>query len=175
MVSIMGHPHHNFALDEAHETVINLRLKIITSRPSHFRTVELANFVSYLETVVRGMVYRNKQKEPTQYRKRYVCQWTSWMITILKNVTLFQISYSPKQLCNILWNAKQALDSEDLLNIASIGIDCMHQFVQEHILPPPTTGPHRRRKRTRKLATFTHKATTARESKKRKTRSHKYC
>ena len=81
---------------------------------------------------------------------------------------LFQISDLPKQLCNIiLWNAKQALDSktiEELLNITSIGTDRMHRFVQEHILPPLTTGPH---KRTRKLATFTHKATTARESKKR--------
>ena len=51
-VSVKGRPHdHNFALDEAHETVINLRLKIITSRPSHFRTVELANFMSYLDKV----------------------------------------------------------------------------------------------------------------------------
>ena len=40
-VSAKGKPHHNLALDEAHESIINLRLKTITSRPSHFRTVEL--------------------------------------------------------------------------------------------------------------------------------------
>ena len=172
-VSVKGRPHHNFALDEAHETIINLRLKTITSRPSHFRTVELANFMSYLDKVVRGvegMIYRSKQKEPSQYRKRYVCQRTARMITMLKDVILFQVSDTPKQLCNMLWNNKRPLDSktiDDLLSISSTGIERMQRFVQEYILPPPTTGPRKRRKRTRKLATFTYKAATARESKKR--------
>ncbi len=35
-VSCKGRPYHNIALDEAHESVINLRLKSLTSRPSHF-------------------------------------------------------------------------------------------------------------------------------------------
>ena len=94
-VSIKGRPHHNFALDEAHESVINLTLKTITSRPSNFRTVELANFMSYLDKVVKGMedmLYQNKQKEPSHYRKRYVCQRTGRMMTMLKDVMLFQIS-----------------------------------------------------------------------------------
>ena len=74
-VRVRGRPFHNLALDEAHESVINLRLKrlkTITSRPSHFRTVELSNFMSYLDKVVRGfesLVYRNKQTEPVQQRK----------------------------------------------------------------------------------------------------------
>ena len=146
-VSVKGRPHHNFALDEAHETVINLRLKTITSRPSHFRTVELANFMSYLDKVVvgvEGMLYKNKQKEPSQYKKRYLCQRTAQMITTLKDVTLFQISDTPIQLCNPLCSNKHLLDSktiEDLLNIASTGIVCMQQFVREHILLLPTTGP----------------------------------
>ena len=55
-VSVKGRPYHNLALDEAHESVINLRLKTITSRPSHFRTVELSNFMSYLDKVVRGLL-----------------------------------------------------------------------------------------------------------------------
>ena len=42
-----GHKFRNLALDEAHESVINLRLKQITARPSHFRTVELSNFMAY--------------------------------------------------------------------------------------------------------------------------------
>ncbi len=49
--SLTGRPHHNVALDEAHEMVINRRLKQITSRASHFRTVELADFVAFLEKV----------------------------------------------------------------------------------------------------------------------------
>lgn len=51
-VSAKGRPYHNLALDEAHESIINLRLKTITSRPSHFRTVELSNLMSYLDKVV---------------------------------------------------------------------------------------------------------------------------
>ena len=43
-VSYSGRPYHNLALDEAHECVINCRLKQITSWPSYFRLVELSNF-----------------------------------------------------------------------------------------------------------------------------------
>ena len=38
-VSVKGRPYHNLALDEAHESIINHRLKSITTRPSHFRMV----------------------------------------------------------------------------------------------------------------------------------------
>ncbi|MCG8621412.1 MAG: hypothetical protein MJE68_05330, partial [Proteobacteria bacterium] len=44
--SIHGRPYHNLAIDEAHECIINNRVKNITSRPSHFRTVELADFIA---------------------------------------------------------------------------------------------------------------------------------
>lgn len=43
----------------------------------------------------------------------------------------------------------------------------MQRFLNEHTLPPPTTGPRKCRKRSHKLATFTHKAASVRESKKR--------
>ena len=39
--SLKGHKFRNLALDEAHESVINLHIKQITARPSHFRVVEL--------------------------------------------------------------------------------------------------------------------------------------
>ena len=51
-VSQKGRPYYNIAIDEAHECLINLRLKTITARPSHFHTVELANFMSYLDSVL---------------------------------------------------------------------------------------------------------------------------
>ena len=44
-VSVKGKPYHNIALDEAHESIINLRLKTITSRPSHFRTSILLGII----------------------------------------------------------------------------------------------------------------------------------
>ena len=50
------------AIDEAHECIINNRVKNITSRPSHFRTVELADFIAYADDkVVSGLQkYLNK-------------------------------------------------------------------------------------------------------------------
>ena len=171
-VSVKGRPYHNIAFDEAHESVINLRLKTITSRPSHFRTVELSNFMSYLDRIVagfEGLLFRNKQQEAVQYRRRYVCQRTTKMITILKDIALFNVSNTKSTLSNPLSNDKKALDSstvQDLLNITKVGTDRMEQYIHQYILPLPTTGPKKRRKRSRKLATFTHKSSTKQESKR---------
>ena len=46
-VSIKGRPYHSVALDEAQECVINRKLKQITTRASHFRMVDLADFLAY--------------------------------------------------------------------------------------------------------------------------------
>ncbi len=72
---------------------INLRLKTITSRPSHFQRVELANFISYLDIVVRGLegqLYAHRQQEPVQYRKIYVCQRATEMEEQLKDIALYE-------------------------------------------------------------------------------------
>ena len=45
LVSRQG-PFHSLALDEAHESIVNRKLKQITTRPSHFRMVELADFMA---------------------------------------------------------------------------------------------------------------------------------
>lgn len=171
-VSVKGRPYHNLALDEAHESVINLRLKTITARPSHFRTVELSNFMSYLDKVVRGfesLVYRYKQTEPAHQSKRFICQRTTRMINFMKDVPLFSVSDTTKVLCNILCSQHKVDSStvQDLLNISNIGIERMNLFVEEYILPQPTNGPKKRRKRLRKLATFTHKSSSTKEGKRR--------
>ena len=54
-MSVKGRPYHNLALDEAHECIINRKLKQITTRPSHFRMVELANFMANLDSVVSSL------------------------------------------------------------------------------------------------------------------------
>ena len=51
-VSVKSRPYHNLALDEAHECIINKNLKSITTRPSHFSMVQLADFMSYLDKVM---------------------------------------------------------------------------------------------------------------------------
>ena len=53
-VSFKGLPFSNLAVDEAHESVFNRRMKAFTSHPSAFRTVELADFMSYLDTILVG-------------------------------------------------------------------------------------------------------------------------
>ena len=57
-VSARGRPFHNLALDEAHECIINRKLKQITTRASHFRMVELSDFMAYLDGVVTGLEAR---------------------------------------------------------------------------------------------------------------------
>ena len=54
-VSVKARPFHSLALDEAHESIVNRKLKQITTRPSHFRMVELADFMAYLDGVVSGL------------------------------------------------------------------------------------------------------------------------
>ena len=166
-VSVKGRPFRNLALDEAHESVINLRLKTITSRPSHFRTVELSNFMSYLDKIVRGfesLVYRYKQTEPVQQRKRFVCQRTTRMMNLVKDVPFFITNALTNVLCT-----EQKIDSsvaQDLLSISDVGSERVDKFVQEYIIPL-STGPRKRRKRLRKLATFTQKPSNTREGKRR--------
>ena len=48
-ISYKGNPYHNLAIDEGHKCCINRRLKQITSHPSHFSTVQLADFMAYLD------------------------------------------------------------------------------------------------------------------------------
>ena len=54
-LSYKGRPYHSLALDEAQECIVNRKLKQITTRPSHFRMVEMADFMAYLDTVVTGL------------------------------------------------------------------------------------------------------------------------
>ena len=54
-VSYKGRPHHSLALDEAQKCIVNRKLNQITTRPSHLRMVEMADFMVYLDTVVAGL------------------------------------------------------------------------------------------------------------------------
>ena len=170
-VSAKGRPFHNLALDEAHESIINLRLKTITSRPSHFRTVELSNFMSYLDKIVSGfesLTYRYKQTEHAERAKRFVCQRTTRMINLVKDISLFVITETESALANILCIEQKVHSNvaQDLLNITEVGSTRRDLFVQEHILSLPT-GPQKLRKRPRKIATFTHKLSTTTKRKGR--------
>ena len=72
-VSLKGRPFHNQALDEAHETVINRKLKQVTTRPSHFRMVNLADFMAYLDNVCTGLDSCIPRKH--KQKKRLIVSW----------------------------------------------------------------------------------------------------
>lgn len=115
-----------------------------------------------------AVVYRNKQTEPVNQRKRFVCQRKTRMINFIKDFELFTAT-TKRDLINIL-NSEHPVDSNtehDLLSISAVGKERMGVYVNEHMLPLPTIGPKKRRKRSRKLATSTHKSTTTREGKRR--------
>ncbi len=194
-VSQRGKPYHNIALDEAHECIINLRLKAITARPSHFRTVELADFLSYLDTIVHSLkaFLHHYRASPSEQRKRYICQRTTRMIPLLEDVTLFRTSTEEvTQLSNIFDSTPKQLDSScihDLLTFQTVGADRLVTYVKQYILPTtePDSRPEqltdpdsrrkqpkkdtvsrpKRRKRLRKLCTFSSRPAPAREQKRR--------
>ena len=88
--SVRGRPYHNLAMDEAHECVINNRVKNITSRLSHFCTVELADFTAYADKIVTGLhAYLNKD-DPDYQTKRYSCQRATIISGILQDAPLFK-------------------------------------------------------------------------------------
>lgn len=91
------------------------------------------------------------------------------MYEALTDIKFFQSSKSLIPLCNLL-SSTTKIDShavQDLLSITKVGIERMKLFITEYILPPPNPGPRKRRKRTRKLATFSRKSSTASETKRR--------
>ena len=51
-VSYKSRPCHSLALDEAQECIVNRKLKQITTQPSHFRMVDMADFMAYLDVVI---------------------------------------------------------------------------------------------------------------------------
>ena len=141
-VSQKGRPYHNIAIDEAHECLINLRLKTITARPSHFRTVELANFMSYLDGVLNpfeNLISRHR-KLPQNQQKHLICQQVSRIYERLSIKDLFHISMQPVQLKNIFTSNPKELDTHtiyDLLNFFKIGTERMIMYIKEQVLPLP--------------------------------------
>ena len=124
-VSLKGKPYHNLAIDEGHECVINRRLKQITSRPSHFRTVQLADFMAYLDVLLCGVenfVSRNKVLLSDSNRRAYTLQRAKRLNNMTQMSTIFDSSL--RVLSNIFSHNLTELDSmqrNDLMNIIEIG------------------------------------------------------
>ena len=159
--SVRGRPYHNLAMDEAHECVINNRVKNITNRPSHFRTVELADFMAYADKLVTGLhAYLNKD-DPDYQTKRYSCQRATIIGGILQDAPLFQNKEQP--LSNIFSVKPTKLNEHqvnDLSMIATVGKERMTKYCEDYVLG---NEPLKKRKKNSKLHTFTSRPATTRE------------
>ena len=161
-VSVKGRPYHNLAFDEAHECIINRKLKQITTRPSCFRMVELAGFMAYLETVLSGVdSYVFKYHTDREYEKKSSTSRTRLVHAMIRKLNLFSTPHIHRSLHNVFSEKSQMLDAsnvKNLLEISSVGNTKMNAYIKQYILVPPTEV---RQKRTRsKLQTFTKKKET---------------
>ena len=170
-VSVKGRPFHNQALDEAHETIINRKLKQITTRPSHFRMVNLADFIAYLDNECTGLDMciprKHKQKETDSQLVRTRAKLVHG---IIECACIFSQKLQIQPLRNIFMDNSPALPPEnikDLLRIAEVGRERMFRYIRQYTLVPPTEIRQKRtRQRTRqKLKTFACKKETNKQLK----------
>ena len=157
-VSVKGKPFHNIALDEAHESIINRKLKQITTRPSHFRMVEMADFMAYLDKMMTGFeeyIFRwHKSKE---YEKKKVGTRSSVLFDLISTVDLFSydcVSMRPLSIVYVESPPKlNPANVTDLLSITMTGQVRMMSYVKQYVLSPPTEL--RQKRKRQKLKTFT--------------------
>lgn len=151
-LSISGKPFHNVALDEGHEMVINRRLKELTSRPSEYRTVTLANFMAYLDKfmeLLQNYVINLCRKKSSTIRKDY--EYTEVVLNKLKPTNIFS-DRQERSLCNIFHSQPTQLDNEtihDLLNVQTEGNNRMREYINQTFLQ--TTAKKNNTKRNRKM------------------------
>ena len=80
-VSATGSPYHSQAMDEAHESLVNKSTKDLTTRPTIYRIVELANFMAVLSKVYKGMI--NCINKFSSDRKNYVKTTTNLYVSAI--------------------------------------------------------------------------------------------
>ena len=121
-VSVKGRPFHSLALDEAHECIINRKLKQITTRPSHFRMVELSDFMAYLDTVTSGLdSHVFKHHKIKDYTKKTSCTRANILYRLIKEKKVFSDILNTRKLYNLFVDSPPpppellAANVEDLL------------------------------------------------------------
>ena len=148
-ISMPGRPYHNVALDEGHEQKINKRLKELTSRPSEYRTVTLANFMAYLDSFLSCMdclltKFSSKKKQPDQVLIDYV----DAVLKLVKETDIFICEN--RKLCNVFDAKPKEIDNEtreDLLSVQEEGEKRMRTFIRQHVIQPPLEMPKKRIRR----------------------------
>lgn len=164
-VSVKARPFHNLALDEAHECIVNRKLKQITTRPSHFRMVELADFMAYLDSVVSGLETCAFQfNKSSDYQKKKNNTRAKLLSNLISDKNIFKYPQSAQALCNIFIDNSPELpqvNKQDLLQICKIGRERMFSYIRQYTLYPPTEL--RQKRRRQRLKTFTKAQDTSRK------------
>ena len=168
-VSIKGTPYCNLAIDEAHESVINRRFKQLTSRPSAFRTVELADFMSYMDSILfnfESYLFQHSNQSNSSHKK-YIAERVYSIKNFISKCdsNLFQFSNVFKPLTNVFLRNAPKLDSvtrSDLISFYCVGKTRFLNKVCETV-----NNCKGKKKRNSKLKTFTKRIKTARENKNR--------
>ena len=102
VVSVTGNPYHSQAMDEAHESCINKSTKYLTTQPTLYRIVKLANFMAILSKMWKALKqlafkYSKKKKK---YEKNTT---TEYMLAIKEKITEANLLLNDRNrnLCNI--------------------------------------------------------------------------
>ena len=155
-VSYKGRPYHSLALDEAQECIVNRKLKQITIRPSHFRMVEMSDFMAYLDTVVTGLdSHVFKMNKERVVDKKRSCTRKNLICSPIADKHIFKL-HDKRELSNIFLDSPPSLpaaNAEDLLAIKQKGHERMFSYIRQHTLDPPTELKQKRRRQ--KLKSFT--------------------
>jgi hypothetical protein len=159
-VSQSARAFHNTALDECHEMVINRRMKDLTSRPSEYRTVSLANFMAYLDKFMQlftATLYKFSRKRKKNKAGNTVYEFSEVILKEVQKCQIFSCKTN-RELINIFSSKPRILDNEtksDLLSVNKEGEKRMRTYIRQHIIIPPLEQPQKIR--NRKLKTFSTK------------------
>ncbi len=163
-VSLKAHKYHNIAIDEAQECVVNRRLKAMTTRPSHFRTVQLADFSAYMDAVLLNFenhAFKYHKFHETTDRVKPTLR-ANKVLDLIRGKNLFVFAERPLQ--NIFSVRPKQLSVNvitDLLSICETGKARFDQYIRQYFLQVES----KEKRDKRKLNTFTEKTSTRRKQK----------
>ena len=154
-VSATGNPYHNQGMDEAHESLINKSTKDLTTRPTIYRIVELANFMAVLRKIFKGLTSYMFQydSEKKSYDKQTTTLYAKSVYKLITESEVF--AQNGRKLSNVFTSCAPDLDAEQrehLLKVKETGKSRMATYIRQYILEPPSEI--RQKRKRNKLKTF---------------------
>lgn len=160
-VSVSALPYHNVALDEAHEMLINRRLKEIIPRPDEHHAIVLADFVAYQDGVVRCV--ENHVFKYSLIKKQYAISKVAYTKNMYMKMKTSNVFCSEGHNLRTLFYSQKPVELtpdqiSDLMKISREGKKRMFLYIRQYIITPSKEVPQKRK--CNKLKTFTKTKTT---------------